>query len=241
MLEAVGKTIKGRRETNQDTFIIFHNQFDYLITIIADGMGGHKGGDVASNFAIEHIKKYLDPIDFTNKSKETIQHELITATKKVQNDFFKNLEVQPEYSDMGTTLNLNLFVDNIMYSLNVGDSRTSRFFKKEINPITEDHNLAALALKDPKYKAYINYTNLLTSSLGPTKETTIDVFVTPLGKKGYIIQTSDGVHNFLNNDDYKRILKANISLEAKSKEIIERAYANKSNDNLTVVVIQYGC
>ncbi len=239
MLKARGNTKTGTRANNQDVFLIFHNQFDFLITIIADGMGGHKGGEVASKFATEHIKKYLDSIDFSNKSNETIQYQLMLSLKKVQNDFFDNLKVQPEFSDMGTTLNLNLFVKNKMFSLNIGDSRTSQFFKREIRAITEDHNLATLALKDPKYKEYAGYTNLLTSSLGPKKETKIDLFVTPLVKKGYIIQTSDGVHNFVKKEDFKKILKSKNSLEDKVDAIINCAFDKKSNDNMTVVVIEY--
>jgi len=199
-LEYFGATEKGRRASNEDNFLVFKNNYGFIIAIIADGMGGHEAGEVASKSVIKMAKQEMIDINFNNLNEEQIKEVLLTIIrnfqkklKKVGNDF-------PQYSDMGSTLNMNLFVNDKMYTINIGDSRTQSFFKKDLIKITEDHNLATLAEKDERYSHYKGQTNMLTSSLGPNKNTTADFFVTKLKeKKGYILMTTDGVHNSISD------------------------------------------
>lgn len=234
------KTKIGRRKSNEDNLLSFVNDEGVLIVAIADGMGGHKGGEIASSLVIKYIKRIFKSINLKNLPDEEVQKRIILSIRTIQKKLISLAEKDERLIDMGTTLNMNVFLDSKMYTLNIGDSRTSQFTKKEIKRITEDHNLATLALKSPSLSKYKNYTNYLTSSLGPNKESKVDMFITTLNKWGYIIMTSDGVHNFVNSSEFIKILKPkNKALEDKTNSIIKLAYENNSNDNMTIILVRY--
>ncbi len=240
-LEYYGATKIGRRPKNEDSFLLFKNKFDYLIAVIADGMGGHKGGATASKSIVKMVKREFNDIDFGEMSNSEIKKELLTTVRIFQKDLKRIGEEFPKYMDMGSTLNMNIFVKNKFYSVNIGDSRTQSFMKKEIVKITEDHNLATLAEKDEKYAQYKGLTNMLTSSLGPNKNTHADLFVTKLeSKKGYIMMSSDGVHNFISPISWMKIIKSNSkNIQRKVDKVLDTAYDNGSNDNMTFILIKY--
>ncbi len=241
-LEYYGATETGRRPENQDNFILFKNKYNFLIAVVADGMGGHKGGSTASKAVVKMVKRELNNIDFSPLSEVEIKKVLLTAVRTFQKDLKRIGEEYQQYADMGSTLNMNIFVGNNMYTINIGDSRTQSFVKRNIVKISEDHNMATLAEKDPRYADFRGQTNMLTSSLGPNKNTKADLFVTDLekNKKGYILMTSDGVHNFISEVSWIKIVKSSTkSLEDKVKQTIRTAYDNGSNDNMTFILIRY--
>ncbi len=241
-LEYHGATETGRRPENQDNFIIFKNNYKFLIAVVADGMGGHKGGSTASKAVARMVKRELNNVDFGGKTEDEIKKFLLTTVRVFQKDLKRIGEEFPQYADMGSTLNMNVFIGGRMYTVNIGDSRTQSFIKKNIIKISEDHNMATLAEKNPKYAHFKGQTNMLTSSLGPNKQTTADLFVTDLAlnKKGYILMSSDGVHNSISELSWIKILKSPTkSLEEKVEKTIRTAYENGSNDNMTFILIRY--
>ncbi len=240
-LDYYGSTEKGRRPKNEDSFLIFVNNFGNLIAIIADGMGGHKGGEMASKAVVKMIKKELIEVNFNNYSSEEAKVFLLTKIRVFQKDL-KRIGVEfPEYNDMGTTLNMNIFSKDSLFTINIGDSRTQSFIKKDINKITIDHNLATLAEIDPRFAHYKGQSNMLTSSLGPNKNTNADFFLTKLvSDNGYILMSTDGVHNYISDISLMKIIKSNSkTMEEKVDAIIEKAYNNNSNDNMTFILINY--
>ncbi len=241
-LEYHGATITGRRPENQDNFILFKNKHKFLIAVVADGMGGHKGGATASKAVAKMVKRELNEVDFLGMTDEQIRKKLLTAVRVFQKDLKRIGEEFPQYADMGSTLNMNVFIGTKMYTVNIGDSRTQSFTKRNLVKISEDHNMATLAEKNPKYAHFKGQTNMLTSSLGPNKQTTADLFITDLAqnKKGYILMTSDGVHNFISEVSWIKIIKSSTkSLEEKVEKTIKTAYENGSNDNMTFILIRY--
>ncbi len=240
-LSYYGLTETGRRPKNQDNFILFKNKYDFLIAVVADGMGGHKGGSTASKAIVKMVKKEFNKVDFTGMYDDEVRKTLLTSVRKFQKDLKQIGQEFPEYEDMGTTLNMNIFIGSKIYTVNIGDSRTQYFIKRNITKITEDHNLATLAEKDPKYAMYKGQTNMLTSSLGPNKSTKADFFITDLSsnKKGYILMSSDGVHNSISEISLIKIIKSRNSMEDKVKKIIKTSFDNGSNDNMTFILIKY--
>ncbi|NQX83210.1 MAG: serine/threonine-protein phosphatase [Mycoplasmataceae bacterium] len=236
-----GKTITGRRLKNEDSFYIFKNKYEILIAIVSDGMGGHKGGATASKSVIKIIKRELNNFNFINMNEEKIKKILLTSVRILQKDLKRIGKEFPQYSDMGSTMNMNVFVNEKLFTVNVGDSRTQSFIKKELIKISEDHNLGTLAEKDERYAHYRGQSNILTSSLGPNKKTTVDLFVTELkSKNGYILMSSDGVHNFISDISWMKIIKSKSkSNEYKVSKVIKTAYENGSNDNITFILIRY--
>ncbi len=241
-LEYHGITETGRRPENQDNFILFKNKYKFLIAVVADGMGGHKGGATASKAVVKMVKRELNDINFNGLTDEEVRKILLTTVRTFQKDLKKVGEEFPQYADMGSTLNMNIFVGAKMYTINIGDSRTQSFIKRNLIKISEDHNMGTLADKDPRFAHYKGQYNMLTSSLGPNKHTSADFFITDLGdnKKGYILMTSDGVHNFISETSWIKIIKTpGKTLEEKAAKTIRTAYENGSNDNMTFILIRY--
>lgn len=239
-IEYFGNSEIGRRPKNEDSFIVFVNKHGFTIAVVADGMGGHKGGATCSKAVVRMCKRELRNVNFGAMSDEEIKKKLLVTVRVFQKDLIKVSEEYPELSDMGSTLNMNIFVGKKMYTVNIGDSRTQSFVKKDIVKITEDHNLATLAEKDERYAHYKGQTNMLISSLGPNKNTKADLFVTDLeSKKGYILMTTDGVHNSISEISWMKILKNSKPLHEKVNRVIKTAYENGSNDNMTFVLVEY--
>ncbi len=241
-LDYHGATETGRRPENQDNFILFKNKFNFLVAVVADGMGGHKGGATASKAIVKMVKREINNINFDGMDEESVRKILLSIVRVFQKDLKRIGEEFPQFADMGSTLNMNIFVGTKMYTINIGDSRTQSFLKKNLVKISEDHNMGTLAEKDPRYASYKGQYNMLTSSLGPNKKTSADFFVTDLSKnkKGYILMSSDGVHNFIAEAAWIKIIKSSTkTLEEKVARTIRTAYENGSNDNMTFILIRY--
>ncbi len=241
-LDYHGATETGRRQENQDNFILFKNKFNFLVAVVADGMGGHKGGATASKAIVKMVKRELNNIDFNGMEEDEINRTLLSIVRIFQKDLKRIGEEFPQFADMGSTLNMNVFVGTKMFTTNIGDSRTQSFIKRDLVKVSIDQNMGTLAETDPNLSHYKGQYNMLTSSLGPNKKTTADFFVTDLSKnkKGYILMTSDGVHNFISEMTWIKILKPNsLTLEEKVARTIRTAYENGSNDNMTFILIRY--
>jgi protein phosphatase len=236
----VDKTDQGIREMNQDHHLVFKNKHGNLFAIVADGMGGHVGGQIASKFAVKTMKAYFKNMNFDSMTEEDIQHQLVKSIHFLSREFKRIAEQKPAFSDMGTTLNMNIFTKNILYTVNVGDSRATKIDADGLQQISEDHNLAQLAKVDKRFERFAKDANLLTSSLGPTKETKVDVFQTEITKPGVLIVTSDGIHQFVSEKFIvEKILDKKLQLNVKVNEIMNEAIRNKTNDNMTIVAVEY--
>ena len=238
-IKVYGKTDKGIRKNNEDSFAAFSTP-DSTVVAVADGMGGHIGGKTASKSTVVSVEEFLKGVEFTKLNDSEVSKTMINAVRQVQKNLKAMAEKDSELADMGTTLNLNVFAGKKLFTLNIGDSRCSHFSKKKLVQISEDHNLASLAQQGKIDKKYLDHTNYLTSSLGPNKETKVDFFVTELSKAGKVIVSSDGVHQFVSEIELTNILKSKMDLETKTSEAVRVASENKSNDNMTIVVVEYG-
>ncbi len=239
-----GESKQGRREENQDSFLTLKTPDNVHVFAICDGMGGHYGGKIAAQETIKVIKTYFSLIEFSHLSSEKLKEELIFLVKKIQTKLLELSTEDVHLSDMGTTLNLSFLIGSNLYTLNVGDSR-SYFFDgvNEIEVINEDHNLRYEMKKVntnlPAGSDVNVFSNFLTSSLGPTKQTILDLYLTKLSHRGFLFLASDGVYNFIDEKEVQNILLKKIKIKKKADEIIKRAIQNESSDNLTCIVIEY--
>ncbi len=238
-LEYIGISKQGNRKLNQDSLNYFINDYGFLIAIIADGMGGHEGGEVASQIAVDEITSIFKSINFELLKEKKIKETFLMSIKMVLDKMRQIAKKQVDLLEMGTTLNVNVFVDNHVYILNVGDSRTSSITSKFVNSITVDQNLATIVQKFDRYNDYKNAQNILVSSLGPKKDLRIDLYKAKLNQNGYILITTDGVHNHISKEELLTELNSNQILETKLDNIIEKAYINGSSDNMSGILIKY--
>ncbi len=241
ILEYAGHSVKGRREQNEDNFVVFNNKHNILVAAVADGMGGHYGGRVASQIAIKAVQEAYSDVSFDSLSMKEIQNVILQGIKHVQKSLLRAAFEDSDLGDMGTTLNINFFHEGLLITANCGDSRTTEIHNKKIHLISEDQNLANYAKKDPALQKYKDFKNYLLYSLGPNKETKVDINRTTLvSAEGYIMVTSDGVHNFITDEQLIKLINSESKVKDKIEHIIEKAFNNNSNDNMTCILVKYG-
>ena len=229
-------TDTGRvRKINQD-----YAYADGRIFIVADGMGGANGGEIASRMAVD---------SFTARAPWAQNVEGIRAALDASNEtVFKMSLENPDLSGMGTTfvavVHLGEGALQRVYILNVGDSRAYVFRNSEITQITEDHSWVGELLRSGRLSlddaARSSYRHVMTRAVGVGDELDIDIwdFIVTGGDRVFLC--SDGVTNELTDPEIGSILEAIEDPQAAADEVVRRAIAAGGSDNASVIVIDYG-
>ena len=241
-MKCFAKTDLGKaRELNEDSYYIPTDENELRIYMLADGMGGYNGGEIASKLAIDSARKYL-----TNNF-NTIPHDRINIEELVRSSmeyanmvvFEKSKEV-PELEGMGTTLELCLSYGNKIYIGHVGDSRIYRVRKNIIRMLTTDHSYVEKLVKEGTItrEEAENHPkkNMLMKALGCNAFVEPDVMVKGFLKDDIIIINSDGLTNLVSQEDIFREAKKDI--EQAPKELVKKANENGGYDNITVIIIK---
>ena len=235
-IEVFCKTDKGlRRESNQDAFLV--NQ-DLGLYIVADGMGGHSGGEVASTIAVESIEDVIAHPPKENLSpRDLMTHAYAEASRRI---YDKAAFEMPELVGMGTTMVLIRQYRNSFFICNVGDSRCYLFRKPYLWQITEDHSLVNEQLRaglidDDQAKNFVGR-NVITRSVGYEREVMVDVFERPLTAGDVFLLCSDGLSGLVSDDKIAEILNTT-PLQDMPAVCVQKALANGGTDNVTVLVL----
>ncbi len=235
----VASDVGLKREENQDSYGIVTGT-DYRLYIVADGMGGAKGGGTASQLAIATVSEYLNGLE----QKVTI-HNVVEAVVKANAAIYQKAFSDSTLAGMGTTLVGLFFQGTAVHSINVGDSRAYRIRGNEIAKLTEDHTLVrelvkAGALSSEQAKNH-PISHMLTRSLGPSEEIEADTFLSPDGpiRDDYYILCSDGLYNMLPEEEIAEIVVSNDPKKA-VQDLVDKANENGGTDNITVIVIRVG-
>lgn len=228
------------REMNQDYISLSDNE-KYKIFIVADGMGGYKGGEVASSLASVSVKEYInnniEKIELNNKEEmlELIKNSIKYANTVV---FNKSKEIQ-ELEGMGTTIEVCLIYNNRAYIGHVGDSRIYRIRKNIIRKLTRDHSYVEDLVRDgtiTREEAYNHpKKNMITRALGCYANVEPDLMVRGFLKGDIIVMTTDGLTNMVRDDEIYNIVKENT--EVAHEKLIERANDLGGYDNITVIIL----
>lgn len=242
-LIAAGKTNIGmKRKTNQDSIYLGHER---NLFVVADGMGGHNGGDIASKMAVDHIPEYIyehwedDPI-------ETFRSSVQYANSKIK----QHGEANEQLVGMGTTVNGILFRGPNAYLANVGDSRCYLIHNHKLFQLSKDHSLVQeklnLGIYDRVHAANDPQKNVLVRTVGFEADVEVDVFTYKVCRQDIFLSCSDGLHGKVSDPDILHIINSNIpNPEMATKEVVERtvdqliaqANANGGNDNISVVIV----
>jgi len=248
------------RQNNEDYYFA---DGENNLFIVADGMGGHNAGEIASKIAVDNFSSYflknLKKIASYNSkiikknnnqypnnllSKDDIQKLLINsaifANKKIYTMGIKNIEM----SGMGTTFTSVYIFNNKAYVLHIGDSRLYIYRKNEFNLITEDHTLVYQLYKSGaiSYEDTFNHPqrNYLTSILGENEISTMQYLDLELLKDDILLLCSDGLNSMVKDKNIKNIIdklkKENAQIIA--NKLVSQANINGGKDNITVIVIK---
>ncbi len=230
------RTDTGRkRESNQDSFLI--NQ-ELGLYIVADGMGGHSGGEVASamavkaveQFVLEHRAENLEPRDLISK-----------AYRQASNAIYDRAARDTKLMGMGTTMVLIYVRDGSAFIANVGDSRVYLFQRPHLWQITEDHSLMNEQLRagiitEEQVRTFANR-NVITRSVGYERDVNVDIFERPTVLGDEFLLCSDGLTGMVDDSLISQLFTENPG-EQVTNACIEKALQNGGEDNVTVMHLQ---
>lgn len=221
------------RKSNQD---VWYGDAKQQFFLVADGMGGHRAGEVAAEAAMKHTISYLNKHS-TIAPVLLVEEAISFANKKV----YELGLTKSEYEGMGTTLCLLAFFEQEAVIGHVGDSRIYRF-RKKLERLTEDHSLVQELMnmegESVENKSFIPIKNVLTRAIGtyPTVEPEINYFDYELGD--LFLLCSDGLTNYVTDEQITKILSRKEALTVSGEGLIRLAKQQGGGDNVTVVLVQ---
>ena len=229
------------RSHNEDNLIILNNANNEYLLAVADGMGGHKAGEVASAIAIEHIKDKFNSVSTVGSKEEAIKW--IRATFSEINDMiFKYTSEHEESKGMGTTLVVCILSKDYLLFGNIGDSSGFVFKDGKLFKVTKDHTLVNLLIStgelSPEDAKFHPKKNVLMKALGAVNPAEVDIFDVETGVEG-ILLSSDGLTNMLSTEQIENVLKMDLSLEEKVRKLIMKSNNRGGTDNISVAVLDW--
>lgn len=230
------KTDPGlKRENNQDSFLY---EKSLNLFVVADGMGGHKGGEVASAMACNAVKDvFINPNNHHLTPRELIRFAYGEASSRI----FEHAKENPDLNGMGTTMVMSHFNKNTLYIANVGDSRCYLIRGTYMWQLTEDHSLMNEQIRagilSPEQAQKMVAKNVITRSVGFERDVACDVIERPVNPGECYIFCSDGLHGLVSD---RRIceLVNKTSIDMVAPILIEEAKVNGGDDNITVLIIK---
>jgi serine/threonine protein phosphatase PrpC len=237
-LASFGNTSVGKvRKRNEDAYSVSNN-----FTIVADGMGGHKAGDIAARMAIDAVGAFISDSSQTISSKDEAVYLIRMAFEKANRKVFAEGLTHEHEKGMGTTLVAAWLVDNHVIVANVGDSRCYHIRDGFMKQITNDHSWIAEQMKagvimPDEASTFVRFKNVITRSIGFKEDLIVDSFEISVKPGDIFALCSDGLTNMVTDEQLGAIGgDRTISLEDRVTKIIELANANGGMDNITVVL-----
>jgi serine/threonine protein phosphatase PrpC len=267
--ESYGLTDRGRvRDTNEDHFLIAElarilsirqtslHQPDTQqgrnrahLFLVADGMGGHRAGEVASALSITTVEAFVLHLlrRFSNRQgadEEVILKDLQAALCEADARIFEEAAHHPEFAGMGTTLTMTLVSGRKIFVFHAGDSRCYLFHAGHLQRLTEDHTVAAELARQgvirPEEVCQNRYRHVVTNVLGGGKAgVKVDVQMHDLEPGDIMLLCSDGLTDMLTDDGIAAILKAEANPRAACERLLAEANQQGGRDNITAVVARF--
>lgn len=235
---AIGK----RRTDNEDSAGVFTNQSGVKLTLIADGIGGNQGGDVASQMAVAHLGHAFEST--SAEDIDEIKTWLSTQISVENQDIRQRSQQYADLSGMGTTIVLAVVFEQMALIGNIGDSRGYLLRDGHFSQITEDHSLVNELIKRgelSKQAARVHpQKNVITRSLGIEEDVKIDLHYLTLAQNDVLLLCSDGLTDMLSDSQIQSVLEEATTPAKKCDRLIELANNAGGLDNITVVIIDGG-
>ena len=242
MIKAYAKSDVGKvRELNEDSFYISDSLDEIQLYILADGMGGYNGGEIASKLAIQSAKNYIESnFKEIEKDKDSIIQLVGSSVEYANMIVYEKSKENDELNGMGTTLDVCLIYNNRVFIGHVGDSRVYRIRKEFMRKLTQDHSYVQKLVKDgtitKEEAVHHPQKNMLMKALGCNAFVEPDVMVKGFLKDDILIMNSDGLTNLVSQEEIFREAKKDI--EQAPKELVNLANEKGGYDNITVIIIK---
>jgi protein phosphatase len=239
-----------KRAHNEDSLRLFREE---NLFIVADGMGGHASGEVASQMSVETLAEFFratsedDEVTWPykmDKGRKYEENRVITGVKLSNRKIFESASRDAKLKGMGTTIVVSFFVNGGVYVGHVGDSRVYRFRAGKLIQLTEDHSLLNDYIKmknlTPEEIEAFPHKNVIVRALGMKETVQVDVHhEVPQSGDVYLL-CSDGLSGMVSDEQMESILKDDDGdLDRKCERLIDAANANGGSDNITVILARY--
>lgn len=227
------------RSQNQDAVFATDEAVGSLpnLFVVADGMGGHKAGEYASNQAIALVKREVAS-DTESEPVQIINQGITTAN----NSIYEEAAQDATKSGMGTTMVVATIFDHHMCVCNVGDSRLYVYREGQLQQITQDHSVVGEIVRKgemPKEQARNHpKRNLITRAVGAEKEIRVDFFDETLADGDLVLMCTDGLTSMVEEKQIEEVLASAVPLQEKADCLVELANDNGGRDNITIIIIE---
>ncbi|WP_143462030.1 Stp1/IreP family PP2C-type Ser/Thr phosphatase [Levilactobacillus enshiensis] len=239
MKVAYRTSIGKQRNDNEDYVDVFTNQVGQHLAIIADGIGGHQGGDVASAMAVSHLGH-----EFEETSLKTASAARKWMTTKITAENQSIIDKSNQFADlngMGTTLVAALYFTDEVVIANIGDSRAYLYRDQQLRQLTEDHSLVNELVKRGEISRqaarHHPQKNVIIRSLGISNDARFDLNTYPLVAGDQLLLCTDGLTNMVDDHQIQEVLASDQTTQAKCDLLINLANAAGGLDNITVLII----
>ena len=229
-----------RRTNNQDYANQYKNKAGKSMVFLADGMGGHRAGNIASEMAVTDLGAawVATEISTINEVREWFAEYL-----EKENQQIHRIGQDEEHKGMGTTLEAVAIIDDQVLFAHVGDSRIGLVRNGEYHQLTSDHSLVNALLKagqiTEEEAAHHPQRNIITQSIGQKDELQPDFGMVTVEAGDFIVINSDGLTNMISGDEIRDIVVSDLSVEEKAKTLVRLANNAGGLDNITVVLIHF--
>ena len=227
------------RERNEDSVTICEDGAGEVLLIVADGMGGHKNGEIASSIALNLISERFKSISSVGNKEDAINW-IQNTVSEANVAIFKYVSTHPESQGMGTTIVLSVLTPSFLLIGNIGDSSGYVYKNNKIHKITVDHTLVNLLVKSgeltPEEAKNHPKKNVLMKALGSSTNVEMDIFNVELNVDG-IFLCSDGLTNMLDDNQIARVLNEEAPLKERLEQLVFKANNRGGNDNITMACL----
>ena len=228
------------RDHNEDNVIIIKNQNDEYLMAVADGMGGHQAGEIASSIAIDFLSTRWLKMNKMGEKSEAVTW-LRNIVNEINNEILKIASKNEESRGMGSTLVIAILTNEYILFGNIGDSSGYVIKEEKIYKVTKDHTLVNLLvttgeLTEEEAKLHPRK-NVLMKALGANNPAEIDIFDVDMTIEGVLL-CSDGLTNMLSDDQIKKVLKTEkLSIEDKVLKLIKKSNIRGGTDNISIAYL----
>ena len=242
MIKAYAKSDVGKvRDMNQDAYYISDSLDEVQLYMLADGMGGYKGGEIASNLAVKTAKNYIEN-NFKDipKDRDSIIQLVGSSMEYANMVVYEKSKESKELEGMGTTLEICLIYNNKVFIGHIGDSRVYRIRKEFMRKLTQDHSYVQKLVKDgtitQEQAAHHPQKNVITRALGSEKVVEADIYPISIGPGDTLLLCSDGLSNLVPEEEISAVLRDSDEPETACRDLLDLALSRKAPDNVTIVV-----
>ncbi len=243
-MRAYYQTDPGKvRSHNEDSVTIVENLSKEWLVIVADGMGGHKAGEVASSLVVNELSKRFSELSSIGSKEEAVIW-LKEIIDEINIKILKYAEEHIDASGLGTTCVCSIITDNFLLFGNIGDSSGFVYKKGKLYKVTKDHTLVNILLENGELTeaaAKVHpQKNVLMKALGAAEQIEMDIFDVERDVDGVFL-CSDGLTNMLTTEQIEKVLNDNeLELEEQVNKMILKANMRGGTDNITIACVKFG-